>query len=73
MAASVLRGTVKSIKRQEGYGFISHTITGQDYFFHRSALEQMDDWAELEQDCPVEFTPLDSPKGLRAGSVRLIS
>ena len=72
MAATMVRGTVKRLLRQEGYGFICHTLTGEDYFFHRSALERADDWAEMEQDCPVEFSVQESPKGLRAMNVRLL-
>lgn len=71
--ATKLRGTVKSLKRQEGYGFISHTVTGDDYFFHRSTLENPStDWEEVEQDDMVEFMAVDSPKGLRAAQVRIL-
>lgn len=67
-----LKGTIKSIKRAEGYGFITHTATGEDHFFHRSAVERSGDvsWDDLEIDQPVEFTPSDGPKGPRAIEVK---
>lgn len=66
-AASKIRGTVKTIKRAEGYGFVTHASTGHDYFFHRSAVEGSFEALELDQ--AVEFTPVEGPKGLRALSV----
>jgi CspA family cold shock protein len=67
-----LKGTIKSIKRQEGYGFITHEATGDDYFFHRSHIDREQDltWDQLEEDMPVEFTPGEGPKGPRAVDVR---
>jgi CspA family cold shock protein len=67
-----LKGTIKSLKRQEGYGFITHEATGDDYFFHRSHIERDAgySWEELVEDQPVEFTPGEGPKGPRAVDVR---
>ena len=67
-----LKGTIKTIKKAEGYGFITHTATGEDHFFHRSALQRDGGigWDDLQLDQPVEFTPVEGPKGLRATEVR---
>lgn len=69
--AAKLKGTVKSIKRAEGYGFITHSATGIDHFFHRSNIEKDSPipFDELEIDQPVEFTPVEGPKGPRAVDV----
>jgi CspA family cold shock protein len=69
-----LKGTIKSIKRAEGYGFITHEATGEDYFFHRSHIERDGGtpWDQLEEDQPVEFTPGEGPKGPRATEVRTL-
>lgn len=70
--SSKLKGTIKTIKKPEGYGFITHTATGVDHFFHRSAVERTADVAfeGLQVDQAVEFTPIDGPKGPRAVDVR---
>ena len=69
----MLRGTVKSIKKVEGYGFVTHTGTGEDYFFHRSAVRDSDvSFEDLRMDQEVEFLPSDGPKGLRASLVRVL-
>ena len=68
-----LKGTIKTLKRQEGYGFITHSATGEDHFFHRSAtLNSPVPFDQLEQDQPVEFTPSEGPKGRRAQDVRAL-
>ena len=74
MATGKLRGTVETIKRQEGYGFITHTATGEDHFFHRSSIERTSrvTWDDLQPDQAVEFTPIDGPKGQRAIEVRAL-
>ena len=63
-------GVIKSIKRVEGYAFVTHLATGEDYFFHRSALKE-GVFAELEVDDVVSFEPVDGPKGKRALEVRV--
>jgi CspA family cold shock protein len=70
--ATKLRGTIKTMKKMEGYGFITNEATGSDYFFHRSALEKTSllSFDDLQQDQPVEFTPIEGPKGARAIEVR---
>lgn len=67
-----MRGTIKTIKHQQGFGFITDGVTGTDYFFHRSALERTSTMSfnDLHPDTPVEFTPIEGPKGARALEVR---
>lgn len=66
-----LKGTIKTIKKAEGYGFITHTGTGVDHFFHRSAVERASptQFDGLQIDQSVEFIPVEGPKGQRAESV----
>jgi cold shock CspA family protein len=67
-----LKGTIKTIKKTEGFGFITHDDTGIDHFFHRSAIERTSPIAfeDLQAEDPVVFTPVDGPKGPRAIDVR---
>jgi CspA family cold shock protein len=71
-APAKLRGTIKTIKKTEGYGFITHSATGEDHFFHRSAVERTSPIAfdDLEVDQEVEFIPVEGPKGARAIQVK---
>lgn len=66
-----LRGTIKTVKTAEGFGFLTHSATGEDYFFHRS---QVKNWLfeDLEPDQEVEFEPIESQKGLRAQSITVL-
>ena len=69
-----IRGTIKAIKKQEGYGFVTHAATGEDYFFHRSEVRDSDvPFDSLKLDQEVEFTPVEGPKGLRATGVRAVA
>jgi cold shock protein len=66
-------GTIKAIKKAEGYGFVTHGSTGEDYFFHRSAVRESSvAFEDLRLDQAVVFEPSDGPKGLRASLVRAI-
>lgn len=68
-----LRGTIKTIKRAEGYGFVTHVATGEDYFFHRSqVVDSKVPFEALKLDQEVEFTPAEGPKGSRAMDVRAV-
>ncbi len=61
-----------SIKRlaEKGFGFIG-TATGQDLFFHSTALEGVS-FEELRVGQRVEFTESEGAKGPRAEAVRLV-
>ena len=67
-----LRGTVKALKRSEGYGFITHAATGQDFFFHKSPVDTNGDcgFDDLQIDQSVEFISVEAPKGPRAIQIR---
>lgn len=69
-----LKGSIKTIKREEGFGFITHTDTGIDHFFHRTALERTaaKPWDELVVGTLVQFTQIEGPKGLRAIEVEVV-
>lgn len=60
-------GTIKKIVPDRGFGFIA-AEDGKEYFFHRSAVENFDGLQGGER---VEFEVEPSPKGPRAGRVRV--
>ena len=60
-------GTIKRIARDKGFGFI-RDASGQEYFFHRSAVQGSFD--SLTEGQRVNFDEEDSPKGPRASNVR---
>ena len=66
-----MRGIIKTLKKQEGYGFITDRETGSDYFFHRSHLEDVD-FDSLERDQAVYFEATQGPKGPRAINIVVI-
>lgn len=72
--AATMRGTIKRVLEEEGYGFVSHTATGTDYFFHRSMLEIPSDlgWSRALEELPVEFEGIEGPKGPRCLAVRVL-
>jgi cold shock CspA family protein len=60
-------GNIKVIKKVEGYGFITRTSNGKDYFFHKSAVRYDVPFEKLEPHMPVEFIAVeDGPKGPKA-------
>ena len=65
-----LKGTVKRVIRERGFGFIS-AEDGREIFFHRSALEETD-FDALEEGNSVEFDVEKGPKGPRAVNVKMI-
>jgi CspA family cold shock protein len=65
-----LKGTIKRIIRERGFGFIS-AEDGREIFFHRSALEEID-FDGLEEGNSVEFEVERGPKGPRAVNVKTI-
>jgi CspA family cold shock protein len=60
-------GTIKRVHYDKGFGFI-RTASGQEFFFHRSAVHG--DFEELRDGQRVSFDEEPSPKGPRAGNVR---
>ena len=63
-----MKGTIKKVIRERGFGFIS-AEDGREIFFHRSGLEGAD-FDDLEEGNSVEFDVEKGPKGPRAVSVR---
>lgn len=62
-------GTVKRVVAERGFGFIA-AEDEKEYFFHRSALDTSLDFDRLAEGDKVEFEIEQTPKGLRASSVR---
>ncbi len=62
-------GTIKKLT-EKGFGFID-TETGEDMFFHHSALEGVT-YEQLHEGQRVSFTTGQGPKGPRAENVKPI-
>jgi cold shock protein len=62
-------GTVKKVVAERGFGFIT-AEDGQEYFFHRSALDGSLSFENLAVDERVSFDVERSDKGPRAKQVR---
>jgi len=65
-----LKGTIKKVIQQRGFGFIA-AEDGKEMFFHRSALEGAD-FDALEEGTIVEFDLEESPKCARAAKIRIV-
>jgi CspA family cold shock protein len=63
-----MQGTIKRVVRDRGFGFI-RSSDGQEVFFHRSSLQQMD-FDGLKEGDAVEFEVERGEKGSRATNVR---
>ncbi len=64
-----MRGTVRTWNRGRAYGWVE-AEDGRVYFAHR---EQVVYFEHLEPGQPVEFTPLEAPRGPRAMSVQRLA
>ena len=62
-------GTIKRVVAERGFGFIA-TDDEKEYFFHRSGLDASLDFDRLAEGEKVEFEIEQTPKGLRAKTVR---
>jgi len=60
-------GRVTKLLREKGFGFLRED-TGNEYFFHRTSVEQAG-FEKLSEGQLVRFTPINAPKGLRAEDV----
>jgi cold shock CspA family protein len=69
---AVLRGRIKNVIRERGYGFIAGE-DGLDYFFHANTLAAGLDFASLTTESPVLFHVRTGPSAGRAGAARLVS
>ena len=63
-----IRGTIKRIMTEKGFGFIA-TDDGQEYFFHHSACPEKS-FEALREGQAVTFEEGQGPKGPRAENVR---
>jgi cold shock protein len=63
-------GTIARLLIDKGFGFIRDE-SGVEHFFHRSAVRSAV-FELLREGQRVEFSSEDSPKGPRAGEVRLL-
>ncbi len=63
-----MQGTIKRVIRDRGFGFI-RASDGQEIFFHRSSLQQLN-FDAISEGESVEFEIERGEKGLRAVSVR---
>ena len=66
-----MQGTIKRVIRDRGFGFI-RSADGQEVFFHRSSLQQMN-FDGLKEGETVEFEMERGEKGPRATSVRPVA
>jgi len=67
-----LRGEIIRRVEDRGFGFILEPISGEEYFFHQSDLENVD-FLLLADRQEVSFVPKSTPKGPRATAVRVIA
>ncbi len=66
-----MTGTIKRLNTDKGFGFIRND-TGQEYFFHQSAIYG-EGIADLREGDSVEFDIGEGPKGPRAENVKRTS
>jgi CspA family cold shock protein len=65
---STMKGTVKRLVSDKGFGFIA-AEDGQEYFFHQSALNGVS-FSGLREGQAVTFERGQGPKGARGENVR---
>jgi cold shock CspA family protein len=70
-AGPSLRGRIKNVIWDRGYGFIA-ADDGRDYFFHINALEPGLEFDELQPNLTVSFEVKSGPMRGRAGAARLV-
>lgn len=63
-----MRGTIKRVIRDRGFGFI-RTPDGQEVFFHRTNLQQLT-FEDVREGDSVDFEIEQGAKGPRAIDVR---
>jgi CspA family cold shock protein len=66
-----LKGTIKRIIRERGFGFIT-AEDGSEVFFHRSALKDVD-FDTLEEGNSVEFDVEAGDRGPRAVNLSVVT
>ena len=66
-----MKGTIKRVIRERGFGFIS-AEDGSEGFFHRSALQDVD-FDTLEEGNSVEFDVETGDRGPRAVNLKVVT
>ncbi|UCD54247.1 MAG: cold shock domain-containing protein [Dehalococcoidia bacterium] len=66
-----MKGTIKRIIRERGFGFIT-AEDGSEVFFHRSALKDVD-FDTLEEGNSVEFDVEAGDRGPRAVNLSVVT
>jgi cold shock protein len=66
-----VRGVVRRLVEDKGFGFIESETDHGQYFFHRSALEGAP-FEDLRVGTPVEFSAGMGPKGPRAEQIVIV-
>lgn len=64
-----MKGTIKNVNKEKGYGFIRADYSGKELFFHRSGLKCNFD--NLSPGIKVTYEETESAKGPRAEGVDL--
>jgi len=64
-------GTIRRLFVTKGFGFIRDE-QGTDHFFHMSAIRGGSLFSALKEGQRVEFVPVNSARGPRAGEVRVV-
>lgn len=64
-------GTIVRRIVDRAFGFIRDPASGEEFFFHASALENCE-FGNLQDGEAVSFAPKTTPKGLRAEEVRRV-
>ena len=63
-----MTGKIRTLRVDKGFGFIKGE-SGQEYFFHQSAIYG-ESISDLREGDGVEFDVEESPKGPRAANVK---
>ena len=66
-----MTGKIERIVEEQGLGYIVGD-DGEDYVFHRSALNAGEQFDHLLRGAAVTFDIVHEPKGLRAEVVRIV-
>ncbi len=65
----MIKGTIKKVVSDRGFGFIA-ADDGKEYFFHRSSVDDTLNFDSLQGGETVTFEIEQSQKGPRANRVR---
>jgi CspA family cold shock protein len=66
-----MKGTIKTVKTDKNFGFITPEDGSKDVFFHGSALPAGTQMADAMVGQMVEFDMEDSDKGPRAVNIQM--